>query len=513
MIPSIPGRRRAHAFIRTSSRALALAALGAAASAHAAPYVWWSSAVSSRFDGYQIDFNPNVDPGPASNVYWASQYWMPDGEAAYFGMQTPREGGTGLILWSVWSATAAVTDGSPGTACSTFNEGTPGYTCRMRLAWKAGNTYRFNLQYLGDNWYRNTVSEVQTGRVFDLGRIRAKTPGVTGGVNWTEYYDWNDTGYDWDGAPDGKMTWTRLQISTGEVLTMSPELPQQDNERFTVSPDGKTVSLETWVGRSQELPLLNPPSHQCLGLVSGSLKPVACPISTDPGPPDRNQTWTFTNAAPGGKGQIHAYDACLMSDGPDGGVRVTSPCSSTAAAPAEASVWIDKLAVDGTLRPDSAPGKCLTLAGSSVKLKPCNGSDGQQWRQTDDTTQAYWALADTQVKVGGDLVFKLQLSRPASQASWTRIMVDRSSAPAVADFWNDSQQVSLDGVTWGTLTVYYGDYVALPAGATQLYVRLKTSSATPLTQPQKARLLVQEMAGGDFKAMAGPDAAVGKVKP
>ncbi|HEY9029329.1 MAG TPA: hypothetical protein VIP05_33895 [Burkholderiaceae bacterium] len=402
MNPSISRRPAA----RHALRALALCAFVATGAAQAAPYVWWSSAKSSQFDGYQIDFQPNVDPGPASNVYWASQYWMPDGEAAYFGMQTPREGGTGLILWSVWSATDAVADGSPGTACSTFNEGSPGYTCRVRLDWKAGNTYRFNLQYLGNNWYRNTLTELQTGRAFNLGRIRALTPGVTGGVNWTEYYDWNDSGYDWDGAPDGKMTWTNLKISTGEVLAMSPELPQQDNERFTVSPDGRTVSLETWVGRSQELPLLNPPSHQCLGLVSGALAPVACPISTDASPPDRNQTWTFTNPAPGGKGQIHAYDACLMSNGADGAVAVSAPCASTAAAPDPASVWIDDRATDGTIRPGNAPAKCLTLAGTRLALKRCNGGDGQQWRQTDDYTHAYWALADTKVKVGGDLVFK-----------------------------------------------------------------------------------------------------------
>ncbi len=488
-------------------------ALGAAAAAHAAPYVWWGSAATSVFDSYQIDFQPNVDAGPASNVYWASQYWMSDGNAAYFGMQTPRAGGKGNFLWSVWGATDTVADGSPGTNCYPFVEGDPGRKCDVKLDWKAGNTYRFSLQYLGDGWYRNTITELETGRVTNLGRIKPNAPGVTGGVNWAEYFDWNNPNFNWDGAPNGKMSWSNLKISTGEVLTMSPQLPQEPNEKFTVSPDQKTVGLETWVGRSQQLPLLNPASHQCLGQDSGLLKPVTCPISTDPTPPDRNQTWTFTNAVPGGKSQIHAYDACLMSDSGSGSMYVTSPCSSPASAPLRDSTWINNLSTDGTLRPDGAPDKCLTLQGDALKVKRCTGADNQQWRQTDDYTKAYWAMSDTSAKAGRYLVFKLQLSRPATQGSWTDITVDRTQAPNVADFWNDSQQVSLDGVNWGTLTVFYGRYVSLPIGATQLFVRLKTSSSPPVTEPQKARLLIQELAGGDFKPMSNPDAAVGKVRP
>ncbi|MET3130635.1 hypothetical protein AAKU55_000893 [Oxalobacteraceae bacterium GrIS 1.11] len=480
--------------------------------AQASPYAWWSSATTKIFDGYSIDFQPQVDSGPASNVYWASQYWMADGVAAYFGMQTPRNGGKGTILWSVWGALDFKADGSPGTHCYPFQEGSPGRKCDVQLDWKAGLTYHFNLQYLGSNWYRNTVTEVETGRQINLGSIKVATPGVTSGVNWTEYFDWNDSHYNWDGAPNGSMRWSNVTISSGEVLTLSPDAADA-TEKFTLSADKKALTMETHVGRSQELPLLNRGDHNCLGLVSGEMKSVTCPRPLDNTPPDRNQTWTFTNATDGGFSQIHAYNACLMSDAVGGSVYVTSPCSSKAASPGLESNWINNLQGDGSIRPAAAPSKCLSSGANGMHVLPCSGAMSQKWAQTDYNTKAYWILSDSLAKSGDYLTFKLELSRPTTQISWTKIGVTNTQAPAVSGFWNNRQQVSWDGIHWGVPVVYYNQYLQLPIGTTQMYVRLASKKLAANAPPQQVRLELQEFAGGDFKAMPVAWSAIGRLTP
>ena len=164
------------------------------------------------------------------------------------------------------------------------------------------------------------------------------------------------------------------------------------------------------------------------------------------------------------------------------------------------------------MRPSQDTSVCLTRqADGSLTLKACNGSLDQQWEQTDDYTKAYWVESDATAQAGQDLVFNIKASRPSTTGSWTQITADTGTASGVSGFWNDSSLASLDGSTWGTLPVYYGKYLALPAGTSQFYVRLHTQA--PVKSASTVHLKVLEQGAGDWQTMTTPDVVTGTVKP
>jgi len=590
---------------------LFLAAVCFNQNAHAG-YAWWGD--GKTHDGYSVDFQPNVDPGPASNVYWASQYWLADGTVGYFGMQTPRSNGGGQMLWSVWAAKAYVQDGSPGVTCGAFNEGGAGYSCHTHFNWTQGYTYRFNLSALGSGWYRLTITELKTGIQINLGKIQVAKPGITSGVNWDEYFDWNDASYDWSGAPHSEMTWSNLMTSDGKTLSFS-----STDTDISFADKNLQAIVNPYPTRSTELPLINAKSGQCLFFNSG-ITSTACPSLVPVSAPSRNVTWTLTSNAAGSQSQIHAYGSCLMTDATGATVTYSSPCGSSAASPSAATLWINNLSTDGTIRSSITAGNCLTDNGGGViSLSKCAGLSSQKWSQYDryklaqqwivnpvtvkagnnlifnpTVTKPYdvntavnvkfnnggaagiealtsaaqisldgvtwgnvtfnknvltlpagytnfyvqfttaanspyentslqvnnssgigtvtpplalWSVANATAVAGQYLIFKLELNEPAATSTWTLIKTDVSKAPGVANFWNNTAQVSFDGVHWGQ-SVYYGDDVILPAGQRSIYVRLQTQANIKATET--VSLTVTEQATGFSNT---PVTAIGTVSP
>ena len=102
---------------------------------------------------------------------------------------------------------------------------------------------------------------------------------------------------------------------------------------------------------------------------------------------------------------------------------------------------------------------------------------------------AKWSVSNTTAIAGQYLTFKMELNAPALKNTWTLITTDNSKAPHVANFRNDKSQVSFDGVNWGQ-SVYYANYVILPAGQRTIYVRLQIDST--IKQAESVTLTLRE---------------------
>lgn len=563
----------------------------------AAGYAWWSAASTL---GYSVDFRPLVDPGPSSNVYWASQFYVDrENGGGYFGLQSPREEGNGgLFLWSIWAATGYSADGSPGTYCGTFEEDGTGYTCRFRYAWNRGFTYRFNMSYLGNGWRRLVVSELETGFSFNLGRIRFDGV-ITGGVNWVEYFDWNDRDFDWNGAPASKLVWTNLLTKSSAGLS-KPTFSSTDPDML-ISPDGRVATSINYPMRSTQLPLRNRGTGRCLA-VKGT---VPCPPLISWVSPSRDELWTLTNSSAKVPTQIRAYSTCLTaSTSTPPIISFPSPCGSNAWSQTPSSSWLVNL-TSGTIRPLSSPTLCLTSTKTTLTLIKCDGSVSQSWMSWDRYAQpAVWSIGPAKARAGFPLIFKAILSRPSNVAitasvrtngtggrwsldnatftslgssvvlprlrttvflsfptrsdasysaillslpgamtigqispsvikwtlsnpsvpassaymiwklelnapapsdTWTCLTSDTTSSPHVSGFWNDRDQVSLDGRTWGW-DVYYGNCVIVPTGSRSLFVRLAIQAGA--IPGETVRMSVTESGAGIAK---GPYTATGKL--
>lgn len=335
-----------------------------------AGYAWFSA--PSGTDSYSVVFNPQIDPGPASNVYWASQFYTTR-DGGYFGLQTTRQDGNrGLFLWSVWSATSYVADGSSGSFCSPFEEDGTGYTCRIWHSWTQGFKYRFNMSNLGNAWHRLVVTELETGLALNLGKIQFDGT-ITGGVNWVEYFDWNDRSYDWNGAPLSKLAWSDLKTysASGGSLPYRPKFSSEDKDMI-ISGDGLTALSYANTMRSTEVAVRNQKTGRCLAV--GGTAP--CPPLVSWTPPSRDHLWTLTNNSASVPTQIRSYSSCLFA-APNEAVTFNSPCGSNASSPATGSAWLAdiQLSGKGSIRSVAVAGKCLAdLGGGQLGLAPCNST-------------------------------------------------------------------------------------------------------------------------------------------
>jgi hypothetical protein len=158
----------------TLLRALLLSAILASSASWAITTTPSGSFVLSKGNNSSIDFFFDVqsDPGDKSYVFWAQQFWFETGPGGYLGMQ--RVAGIKKIIFSIWNATSSVAL-MEGAVAETFGGEGTGQHVLAPLDWQPGHTYRFRLEDAGGTgpWWEVTVTDMETGEHWDLGKIQA----------------------------------------------------------------------------------------------------------------------------------------------------------------------------------------------------------------------------------------------------------------------------------------------------------------------------------------------------
>ncbi|OHX14252.1 hypothetical protein BI347_12630 [Chromobacterium sphagni] len=155
-----------------------------------------------------VDFTTTVnhDPGDSANVYWANQFDLVGTSGAYAGMQS-NGGRQRTFLFSAWDTTDA-RPGSPGSYCTSFSGEGEGRSCRIHVDWTHGHAYQFHVAYEGGGWLGVTVNDLTSKTSFKLGSIKTASKRISPNnmVNWTEYFEWNNSRSTCLGQPYSQAT-------------------------------------------------------------------------------------------------------------------------------------------------------------------------------------------------------------------------------------------------------------------------------------------------------------------
>ncbi|WP_160309818.1 RICIN domain-containing protein [Chromobacterium subtsugae] len=320
------------------------------------------AAASAGLDAVDFTITVKRDPGYSANVYWANQFDLVGTSGAYTGMQS-NGGGARTFLFSAWDTTDAK-PGSAGSYCTSFSGEGTGRSCRIHVDWKQGHSYRFRVAYEPGGWLGVTVTDQADGSSFKLGSIKTAASKISprNMVNWTEYFEWNNSRSTCLGQPYSLAAFAApVGSAGGKTMTaaisgssVSDACPAYSK----VTVYSQSSEQENGIGNSARAPIAN--AGQCLDAKGGLGDGVAAITYACNG--GANQSW------------VHAADQslqlqnnyCLEETG--SGVEVRS-CSGK-------SRWALAAGHVRSLR----SGLCLSAnrPGQPVSLLQCGGQ-GQQW--------------------------------------------------------------------------------------------------------------------------------------
>ncbi|MEU1346222.1 ricin-type beta-trefoil lectin domain protein [Streptomyces sp. NPDC005775] len=323
------------------------------------------------------------DPGYRANVFWSHQFGFDKGSGAYFGMQS-NGGSKRTLLFSVWDVSEAKT-GSSGSWCLNFGGEGEGMSCRMNLDWTAGHRYTFEVAAEGDGWFGATVADTVTGASYKLGSIRTPAAAISpsGMVDWTEYFEWNNSR---STCYDQPFSDARFGVPTGNGGTVTGAVASTSSSDNACAP---MTRIDTAAGSTvQNLAVGNSvrgavtgPAGKCLDAFGGVADGVVADLYTCSG--SANQAWV---KAADGTLRLPS-DYCLSAEGTGNGAAVrVRDCAGTGAGGAvtdPARQWTYKATTHALV--NKASGRCLDVPGSetangtALGLWDCHGGANQQW--------------------------------------------------------------------------------------------------------------------------------------
>ncbi|WP_406283257.1 ricin-type beta-trefoil lectin domain protein [Streptomyces sp. NBC_00209] len=370
--------------LATTAAAAALALVGTAAPAHAADDIGTTPGTYTRYSFAgepkltEVTWSTTVlhDPGYRANVFWSHQFGFDKGNGAYVGMQS-NGGSKRTLLFSVWDVSEAK-PGSAGSWCQGFGGEGEGMSCRLHLDWTAGHRYTFRIAAEGDGWFGATVTDTATSTAYRLGSI--KTPATvispTGMVDWTEYFEWNDSRAT---CYDQPFSDARFGVPTGNGGKVTGAVASTTNNGNACAPMTRTDTAKRatvqnlGVGNSVR-GAVEGPGGRCLtsedGVKDGAVAGLrACKNA-------KNQSWV--RAADGSLRLPSDY--CLSTEGALVGVKDCAGTGAGGAVTDAARQWTyDDSAY--TLV-NKASGQCLSAygKGKELRLQDCEaGSADQRW--------------------------------------------------------------------------------------------------------------------------------------
>lgn len=324
---------------------------------------------------YSILINKN--PGYSANTFWSNQFSLIGTSGGYTGMQS--DGGSArTFLFSVWNASEAKI-GTEGSYCLKFGGEGKGYSCRMHYPWMEGGVYQFNLAHTGNGWFKVTVTATEpddgSNKVhsFVLGSIKTTATEISSSdmVNWTEYFEWNDSratclGQPYSSAtfsfPEGISAGNRFRAETASVSTSEDcrafsSVTPSFNLTGTLHQNGTGNSLRT---------AINSNNNQCIAPVTLSenaeivMAGGTCETSS--------QNWVYSKA-----GTLEAPSNYCLASTSNGEVKLRT-CQHGQ----PEFQWV--VMNPGEIR-NISTSQCLTDNGlnNKVTLNNCDGSDAQQF--------------------------------------------------------------------------------------------------------------------------------------
>ncbi|MFC5723914.1 RICIN domain-containing protein [Streptomyces gamaensis] len=314
------------------------------------------------------------DPGRAANVFWSHQFGFTKGNGAYTGMQANGPGEKRTFLFSVWDATEA-RPGSQGSYCVDFGGEGEGKSCRIKYDWQEGHTYRTRVANEGNRWFGVTVTDETTGGSFKLGSIRAASDRISpdGMVDWTEYFEWNDSRascYDQPysqarfGPPEGDNGKVKAKVSSTSASNSCP-----GTSRIDVTNGGSVQSNA--VGNSVRGPVTGPAGKvidASGGARGGTPAVLRPPTGRD------NQQWVL-----GKDKALHLMTSGMCLDVAENGTGNGTPVLVYDCNGGDNQKWVKD---NGRLR-NPASNRCLTAPstadGTPLRIRDCTSASNQKW--------------------------------------------------------------------------------------------------------------------------------------
>lgn len=376
--------------VTVTAAAAALALLGTAPPTQAAgpgttPGTYTDYAFSGAPVLTDVTWSTTVqhDPGYRADIFWSHQFGFDKGNGAYLGMQS-NGGSKRTLLFSVWDVSEAKT-GSDGSWCLAFGGEGEGMSCRMNLDWTAGHRYTFEVAAEGDGWFGATVADTATGASYKLGSIKTPATAISprGMVDWTEYFEWNDSRAT---CYDQPFSDARFGVPTGNGGTVTASVSgtsHSDNAcasmtRTDVAADSTVQNLA--IGNSARGAVTGQ-AGKCLDALGGVTDGTVADLFPCSG--GANQAWV--RAADGSLRLPSDY--CLTAEGTGNGAAVrVRDCAGTGAGGAvtdAARQWTYSTSAHTLV--NKASGRCLdvpggdTSDGTALILWDCSGSANQQW--------------------------------------------------------------------------------------------------------------------------------------
>jgi hypothetical protein len=373
----------------TPAVAVAVALPGMAAPAQAAtgttPGTYTNYAFSGSPTLTDVTWSTTVrhDPGYQANIFWSHQFGFNVGNGGYLGMQS-NGGKSRVFLFSVWDVTQAKA-GSAGTWCQSFGGEGVGMSCRMNLDWTAGHTYTFKVAAEGGGWFGATITDTTAGTSFKLGSVLtpATAVSIAGMVDWTEYFEWNDSRAT---CYDQPFSDARFGLPTANGGTVTATVSGTSNNGNACAPMTRTDVVSG--GTVQNLAIGNSVRGPVTGL-AGKCVDAAGGVSDGAGAAlyscTGNVNQAFVRAADGTLRLPSNY--CLTAEGTGNGAAIrVRDCAGTGAGGKvtdQAKLW----SYNATSRAlvNTASGRCLdvpasnTADGTTLELWDCHGGPNQQW--------------------------------------------------------------------------------------------------------------------------------------
>ncbi|WP_406091493.1 ricin-type beta-trefoil lectin domain protein [Streptomyces sp. NBC_01013] len=376
--------------IAATAAAAALALLGTAAPTQAAGI----GTTPGTYTNYSFPGAPKLtdvtwsttvlhDPGYQANVFWSHQFGFDQGNGAYIGMQS-NGGKSRVLLFSAWDVSEAKA-GSTGSWCQGFGGEGEGMSCRMNLAWTAGHRYTFKVAAEGDGWFGATVADTTTGASYKLGTIKTPATAISpnGMVDWTEYFEWNDSRAN---CYDQPFSDARFGTPTGNGGAVTGAVSGTSNSgnacASTTRTDvvaGSTVQ-NLAIGNSVRGPVTGL-GGKCADAAGGVSNGAVADLYTCSG--GANQAWV---RAADGTLRLPS-DYCLTAGGTGNGAAVrVRDCAGTGTGGAvtdPARQWTYNSSTHTLV--NKASGRCLDVPGSATAdgtplgLWDCHGGANQQW--------------------------------------------------------------------------------------------------------------------------------------
>jgi hypothetical protein len=177
---------------------------------------------SSKGNNKEIEFLITVesDPGDKASVFWAQQFEFENGTAGYLGLQ--RVVNIKKIIFSIWDARGSVGMMSGAKAERFTGEG-EGEHVLAPFDWQLGHTYRFQLAMVGatDSWWSVAVSDVASGKRWDLGKIQASAGAGTLGATVATFTEVFWGGESCQTIPYARATFGSPEADQGQVKTIA----------------------------------------------------------------------------------------------------------------------------------------------------------------------------------------------------------------------------------------------------------------------------------------------------